>query len=86
MRVKRETLLAWHCLLFMFCGIQIFLHYKLIHTSFSQASQASGASVAPSGKSQEYITKDKQTLWLKDKHFQVQKVTPSKASRQMPTL
>lgn len=37
-------------------------------------------------KSQTCIIGDKQILWLKDKHFQVQKATLSKASRQMPTL
>lgn len=57
MWVKRETLLPYTVLYICFLGY-VLLHYKFIHTSFWQASQASG--VASSGKSQKCIIKENQ--------------------------
>lgn len=58
MCVKCETLLPYTVLYICSVG-HVLLHYKFIHTSFWQASQASGASVASSGKSQKCIVKEK---------------------------
>lgn len=68
MCVKCETLLPYTVLYICSVG-HVLLHYKCIHTSFWQASQASGASVASSGKSQKCIIKEKRMFRLKEQAF-----------------
>lgn len=59
--VKRGTLLLY-AVLYTFFVRYVLLHYKFIHILFWQASQASGANVASSGKSQVYYKRKANVL------------------------